>query len=484
MRRLPLLPLLLLIGFPTLAPAQQTTPGPATPPAARLIVKDTTRVEVWRFFEPPAGGGNPNYAFVANRLFAGVELRRTRVDATAALQYVQFGGLPEHATGPGPLGTGAQYFDHAGSTTSHQVYLRTLFVRLKNVARGVNVQAGRFGYASGAESASGDAKIEAVKRQRLDSRLIGEFEWSIYQRAFDGARVDVDRRAWHATASWFEPTQGGFEEQAGRLMRHVSVAAVTVSARPNPALRHTDLQGFVYRYDDSRPVRSRPDNTLQAATSVDVHITSAGTSLVGAYPAGPKGQVDVLGWLVWQGGHWYGQTHRANAVAAELGYERPKAKWRPWVRGGWFRSSGDGHATDARHGTFFQMLPTARRYSLSTAYNLMNLSEVFGQVIARPRTSVTMRFDIHHLRLTDAADLWYAGSGATQRAGTTFGFSGRRSNGSTDLGTMVEGAADWAVSPHLSLNGYLGHLGAGYVVGKTFAGRTMNFGYLETIVTF
>ncbi len=438
---------------------------------------------MWRYFEPRPGGGNPNYTFPANRLLARIDFRSRRIEATAAVQYVQFGGLPPNATGPGPLGTGPQYFDHAGRRDSRQVYLRTLQVRFKDAGRGLTVQVGRFGYASGAESASGDQKIEAVKRQRLDARLIGEFEWSLYQRAFDGARLDVARPRWHATASWFEPTQGGFEEEAGAGLRHVGIAAGTFTLKPGARLRHTDWQGFGYRYDDTRPVRARPDNTLRSAAAVDVHITTFGTSLVGAYPAG-HGQVDALGWFVWQRGRWYGQRHAAGAAAVEGGYQWTAMRGRPWLRAGGFRSSGDRDPDDNRHGTFFQMLPTARRYALSTVYNLMNLSELFGQALLRPRPSVGLRLDVHRLRLTRAADLWYAGSGATQRAGTTFGFAGRRSNGSTALGTMVEGAADWTLSPHVAVNGYAGRMTGGDVVAGTFGRTRLLFSYIETVVSF
>lgn len=472
-----------LLLWPTLASAGQQA-GPAAPiPVIRWQVRDTTRVERWRFFQPRPGGGDPDYTFMANRLFAGLDYRGRRLDATVGLQYVQFGGLPTTATGPGALGTGALYYDQAGRTDSRQLYLRTLSVRVKSLAPGLVIQAGRFGYASGAESASGNAQIEATKRLRLDSRLIGEFEWSIYQRSFDGVRVDLDRTRWHGTASWFRPTQGGFEEQAGHPLRHVGVSAVTFSLRPGPSLRRTDLQTFLYRYTDTRPVRARPDNSGIAASSVDVAITSLGASLVGAYPVA-RGDLDLLGWMVWQRGDWYGQRHSANAAAAEIGYRLGGARLKPWVRAGWFRSSGDSTPADNRHQTFFQMMPTARRYALSTAYNLMNLSEIFGQTIVRPASTLTVRLDVHRLRLTSASDLWYGGSGATASMGAGFGYAGRRSNGSRRLGTMVEGTADWTITTHLSVNGYVGRLLGHEVVSGTFAGTTLLFGYLETVVGF
>lgn len=470
------------MAWPALAWAQSAGPAP-TPAAVEWQVRDTTRVEAWRFFEPPPGGGTPDYTFVATRLFARLDVRRPRYELTGAIQYVQFGHLPEHATGPGPLGAGPQYFDQSGSTASHHVYVRLLQLKLKAPGHGVTVQFGRFGYTSGAESASGDSKIETVKRQRIDSRMIGEFEFSLYQRTFDGARLDLDTARWHGTAAWMVPTQGGFEESAGASLRDVHLAAGTFSIKPGPSMRHTDVQGFVYRYDDTRPVKARPDNMFTAASVADVHITSFGGSVVGAYPA-RGGQVDALVWIVGQTGRWYGQPHGAGAAAVEAGFQWTSVPWRPWLRAGWFRSSGDPDARDGRHDTFFQMIPTVRRYSLSTVYNSMNSSEVFGQVLLRPRANVNVRVDVHRLRLTDAADLWYAGSGATQRAGAVFGFSGRRSNGSTDFGTMVEGTVDWAVSPHLSIGGYAGRMRGGDVVAGTFAGRHLLFTYLETTVSF
>ncbi len=466
------------------AARQAPAAAPATPPAPlRWQARNTTRVETWRYFEPKPGGGDPDYAFVANRLLFTLDWRRPRFEVGGGLQYVQFGGLPTTASGPGALGTGALYFDHAGRPDSRQVYLRTLQLRLKNLLPGLDVQMGRFGYTSGAESPSGDPKIEAVKRQRLDARLIGEFEWSLYQRTFDGVRLDVSRPQWHATAAAFRPTQGGFEEQAGHPLHGVGAAAFTFTLKPSAQVRHTDWQGFVYLYDDTRSVSARPDNTLLPASAIDVGLTSVGTSLVGAYPVG-EGQFDTLVWLVLQRGQWYGQDHRAGAVAAELGYQWTKRPWRPWLRAGWFRSTGDADAGDDTHGTFFQVLPTGRKYSLSTTYNLMNLTELFGQALLRPRADVGVRLDVHGLRLTNAADLWYSGSGATQSSGTIFGFAGRRSNGSNELGTIAEGAADWTVSPHFSVNGYLGRMWGGDVVGGTFAATRLVFGYVETVIAF
>lgn len=471
--------------FPCSAWAQAPAAAPTVSPRLTVVwnVRNTTRVESWRFFEPRPGGGDPNSAFVGNRLLVAFQARRRRLEFGAAVQYVQFGWLPTTATGPGPLGTGALYFDLAKRRSSRQVYLKGLHVAATHAASGLRVQAGRFGFASGAESPSGDAAIESVKRQRVDARLIGEFEWSLYQRAFDGVRVDLARKAWHTSAVLVRPTQGGFEDDAGGPLRGVRVATLSVSAKPGTIARRTDLQAFVYRYTDDRSVRARPDNTLLAATAVDIAITSAGATLVGAYPLG-RGRLDTLVWAVTQTGNWYGQEHRGGAIAAEAGYHWPSVRWSPWLRAGVFRSSGDDDPADGRHGTFFQMLPTGRKYVFSTVYNLMNLTDGFVQVLTRPHKRLGARLDVHRLRLTSARDLWYSGSGATTSTGTVFGFAGRRANGSDNLGWVVEGAADWTISSHLLVNGYLSRMTGGTVVGRLFQGTRLTFGYVETVVSF
>ncbi len=471
--------------WPTTALArsgQPASPAPRGEPVVTPFVANWTRVSLWSFFEPPPGGGDPTYGYVANRLRVGLRRRAAKVDFEVVLQYVQFGGLPTNATGPGSLGTGALYFDHSGRRASRHVYLRSVNLRLHDVA-GVTLQAGRMGYTSGAESASGQAKIEAVKRQRVDSRMIGEFEWSLYQRTFDGVRVDYDRPAWHASAAAFRPTQGGFEEAAGVTIDDIDVLAASLTFRPGRPLVGTDWQVFAYRYDDRRRVAARPDNTGRLASRADVGVATIGTTLVGAYPAG-RGEADVVVWVARQTGSWYELAHRAYAVALEAGYQWPSRPWRPWVRAGYLRASGDQDAGDARHGTFFPMLPTARKYAQSATYAPMNLVDLFAQVLVAPGARTNARLDLHRLSLASAADRWYAGSGATQEEGTTFGYAGRPSRGATTLGTVMEGSVEHRFSPRWSVNGYLGVIRGGEVVTRTFAGRWLTFGYVEHVVQF
>jgi hypothetical protein len=59
---------------------------------------------------------------------------------------------------------------------------------------------------------------------------------------------------------------------------------------------------------------------------------------------------------------------------------------------------------------------------------------------------------VHHLRLSNANDLWYAGGGAFQEG--TFGYTGRAGGGRRSLGTMFDLSADIAVTKTTTLTFY------------------------------
>ena len=463
--------------------AAQTLPPPA-PPATTWAVRDWTRIEAWHFFQPPTGGGDNQYAFVANRLFGSVQRTARAYDFMGALQYVHFGGLPPDAVGPGPLGTGAVYYAHAGRSDSHQAYLRYANVRLKRLVPATSIQVGRMPYASGGEAASGNSKIEAVRSQRVAARVIGEFGWSIYQRAYDGVRVDTAHNRWTATGFAFHPTQGGFEDAAGLMMPGVTVlggAATIGSAASSPSVQY---QGFVYRYRDTRHVTQRPDNTGRAALAANVGINTFGLSIVAVSTPRETGQWDAVLWVALQTGSWYEQTHRAASVAVEAGHQWTAARWQPWLRGGYLYASGDGDSADNRHGTFFEMLPTVRQYAQSALYSQMNNTDLFAQLMAKPHPRISLRIDWRYVGLASSHDGWYYGSGATQEHGTIFGFATRPSFGAAHLATIGEGSVDYAIAPRWSVNGYVAVGRAGGVVKPAFAGHTLTFAYLENVLQF
>jgi hypothetical protein len=114
----------------------------------------------------------------------------------------------------------------------------------------------------------------------------------------------------------------------------------------------------------------------------------------------------------------------------------------------------------------------------------MNLADGFAELLVRPAPRVSARVDARRVRLAQANDRWYAGSGATRREGPYFGYAGRASGGQTDLGAVVEGAVDVTVNPHWSINGFIGGMRGGPVVQTLFAGRWLRFAYVEQVLQF
>jgi len=472
---------------PTLTYSQTTSQAgaqPVPPPSPwTFTARDVLRVENWHYFEPKPGGGDPDYAFVGNRLLFEARYNVPKVEVRLSGQWVGLFNLPPNSLGPGALGTGPLYYAQGGNRENPQrVYPKYLYVRLKQLAPGLDVQLGRQAYASGAEASSRLPKIEAVKRQRLDARLVGEFEWSIYQRSFDGIRVEWAGPHVKVTGAALMPTQGGFAREAEKTMTDVQVYGATLNLLPSESLRNTEIQAFVWRYDDSRAVTGRPDNTGRSAPNgADVHVNTFGGAILGAYPIG-TGQADVLAWLAAQNGTWYDHDHGAVSFATEAGYQWTQARWTPWLRVGFDHASGDDDSTDGEHGTFFPMLPTMRRYSMTTANSTMNLDDFFMLGVIRPTPALNLRIDWHRLWLADAADRWYAGSGATLSAGGNFGYVSRPSNGSTDFGTSFELSAAYTFNKYWSLNGFAGRIWGGPVVTGTFAGDSLWFVYVENVI--
>ena len=449
-------------------------------------VSNLTRVESWSFFDPyPAAApdqlvGNPDYTFVGDRAELGVRVDGARFDLSGAFNYVRLENLPKNAIGPGGLGSGAFYFAATGLSYSYQLYLSELALRVSARDDRASITLGRMPFASGAESVAVNPSLEKLKRERLHSRLVGNFEWSYYQRRFDGARVAVDRPSWHATAAVFVPTQGGFEESTNLSMPNVQVAHGAYVRKGQAATSEWTL--FTTLYRDRRDGAAVVDNTFSADRPVEVTIAAFGGSHARIMPTA-AGELDTVIWGAVETGDWYGQSHRAASVTAEVGHRWTGAAWRPWLRAGYLWASGDRDPFDDRHGTFFQMLPSSRKYALSSTYAQMNLTDAFVQAWFEPR-GVKTRIEVHAVGLASGQDLWYQGSGATASTGRYFGFSGRAAGGHAGLGTVLEGAVDVPLKKYWSVNAYAGTMWGGDVVKHNFSGTRLGFWFLESVIRF
>lgn len=482
-----MLPIVLsLLSAPLLA--QRPAAGPVT-----LFGSVRLRYESWDWFQPASGGptapGANRYGYGAGLFKGGLRLDNHRwLDATVEFQNTTLLGLPDDARGPAPIGemgAGASHFTPHGKRDDTRLFLNQGFVTLKRPGHGATfLRAGRFDYLDGAESVTADPTLEWLRRSRVAGRLIANFGFSQVQRTFDGGSAALDGSRANLTLFAAHPRQGGFELDGWKEMTEVDIAAATLTLKPALLGGKGEARLFAMYYRDGRSpadsvfkVDNRPA-AVRNADSADIAIPMIGGHYLRHGHLG-SGEWDATLWGVYQMGRWGGLDHRAWAYAAEGGYQFTTLPWKPWIRAGYNRSSGDGNAADGTHRTFFQALTTVRPFAQFPFYNLMNNTDLFAQVIVRPVPGrLTLRSDLHSVRLTEANDLWYGGSGAYQRRGT-FGFSGRPSSGSRNLATVLDLSADLAIRPWWGAVGYLGHGFGGDVVRGVYQGDGATFGYVE-----
>ena len=445
-----------LVFVVTPATAQQ--PEQPGEPEVTPIIRNVTRIERWSFFEPPEGGGDPTYSLFGNRATLGVRVDSRRLTVQGALQYAQMIGLPRRSIGPGPLGPGPIFYVSAENSRAYQLYFKTLSLRLKNVVPRLSIEIGRMTYESG-------------EHTPFAGRLIGNAEWSMFERAFDGVRVDYQGPAWDVHASFVMPTQGAFEESASPTIGLVQVT----SARASRA----GFEMFAHNYRDTRAVGARPDNTGARASRVDVALQTVG----GAFVRKISG-VDVQLWGAWQHGDWYGDEHRAVSGSGEAGYSWTRVRSEPALSAGLLYASGDDDPNDGTHGTFFPMVPTTAPPVLAGTYAQMNVRDVYVRGGATPHRRLSVSAEVHRLSLASRQDRWYSGTGATAFAGTYFGYSSRASTLATGLGTFVQLSAESPLTPHWRVSATTGLIRGGAVVRRQFAGRSLAVFVFESSVSF
>jgi hypothetical protein len=236
-------------------------------------------------------------------------------------------------------------------------------------------------------------------------------------------------------------------------------------------LGYSDYRDRVVK-TDSRPL------AVRTADAEHIQIGAYGGHYLQTFHSS-DGTADILLWGALQNGSWGKLAHRAYAFAAEAGWQPPVLRSvKPWLRGGYNYGSGDGNPNDGTHGTFFQVLPTPRVYARFPFFNMMNVRDIFAEMILRPAKAVTIRSDVHWLDLADRNDLWYSGGGAFQP--WTFGYTGRPSNGQAGLATLFDVSADYNVNAHVSVGAYYGHVAGKPVIQSIYPrGKNANLGYLE-----
>jgi hypothetical protein len=464
---------------PTPAPPQQQSAAkaPRQLKLGKVNVSGSLRLraESYGWFETPSF--DDSYTFGAAQLRISLGQQREKWDWLVEGQFTGLFNLPERAVAPAPrgqLGLGASYFAANGRQDASAV-LKQAYVKAKGLFgdNRSSLKVGRFEFVDGAETTPKDATLAALKRERLAHRLVGNFGFTHVGRSFDAVQYVRDNKSSNFTFVGGRAVEGVFQLRA---LKELDVdfwyGAYTKPLHAKSVASEFRLFGL--HYHDGRGAL-KTDNRTAAARRADtenIRINTFGGHYIAALRT-KRGTFDLLAWGVGQFGDWGHLAHRAGAGSFEGGFQPggALARVKTWVRAGYFRSTGDGDPTDARHETFFQVLPTPRVYARFPFYNLMNSEDAFAQVSLKPHARLTLRADVHSLRLSDANDLWYAGGGAFQE--TTFGYQGRPSGGKSSLGTLFDLSADVSVTPTTTLTFYgAGVRGGGVQAGVYPAGGT------------
>lgn len=445
------------------------------------------RGEFWNWFEP-TGTQNRDYAFGAATARGAIQWKDESFDVMLEAQSSSLMGVPDDAVAPAPqgaLGLGAVYFLHNRRQNDTQIFLKQGFLTLKHLGlEGLTLKGGRFEFPEGNEVLTKEPTLDWLKNVRLSQRLLGSFGWSHVGRAFDGATAGLTRGPFNLTLLLSHPTQGGFDLAGIKEIDDIDVLYAAANLTRPAFAEHSDARFFYLYYGDGRGL-VKSDNrpaAVRAADQQDISLHTEGGHWISVLPTS-AGPVDLLAWGALQQGEWGLLDHNAWAWNLEVGWQPQALPWKPWLRIGYGRSSGDDDPNDDDHGTFFQILPTVRLYALSTFYNLMNNEDAFAQLLLRPVVGLVWRTDFHNIRLSESRDLWYQGAGATlSDRNVGFGFPGRPAFGKRDLFRVVESQLTYAWSPALEFTVYYAHIFGGDVVRKIFAGDQGDFAYLEVIL--
>lgn len=459
------------------------------------------RGELVSWFDPAGPASNNDYAFFANRLRFGATLSFPTLEIFVEGQDTRLVNLPgadSIAPGLGPLGPGALYFANTRDRDQGELFLHRAYATLRRFGLpGVSVSVGRLGYNHGLEQPPKDPALAWLQAARISQRLIGNFDYTNVGRSFDGVQLTFEQGPFDLTALASHPTQGGFNVNANQNIDEIDLASVTGTLAEPRGIPMSAQLFYIYYGDrrdlavaDNRPLNppeglgctdvSDPD-AFRACDDSDLRISTIGANATHLIPLGP-GKLDLLGWVAGQLGDWESLDHGAWGYAAELGYQLADVPARPWLRVGFFRSSGDDDAADGDHGTFFQLIPTARVYALFPFYNLMNNQDLFAQLLLKPLPGGAINVSGHWLRTTESRDLWYAGGGAT--SDTFFGFSGIPARGRNTLAYLVDLELSYTVNKHVALYGYYGHAFGQGVVAANFRGEDADYGFVELTLSY
>ncbi len=477
--------MLLAVCFLVCLPARIQANTARSQISSKLSLAASLRVrgEFWDWFE--GSSGDSSYAYAATVAKFGLKWSENFFDVYVEGQNSSLLGLPDDASAPAPqaaFGLGAVYRAHSSRRNDSGVFLKQAHLTLKQLGvPGLTIKGGRHLIAEGAEVLSKDPTTDWIKRFRVSQRLIGPFGWSHVGRSYDGFTLSYTKDAYNLTVHGSHPTQGGFDLAGLEMIEDIDLLYTGFNITRPSFAQTSDARLFYIYYADGRGLRPT-DNRPAAVRNADrqhIAVHTAGGNLIYVRPTS-AGPIDLMGWGVGQGGDWGRLDHAAWALAFEIGWQPRTLPWQPWIRVGYNRSSGDDDPHDDDHETFFQILPTARVYSFTTFYNLMNSEDAFLQLILKPLKGLVWRTDFHNIRVSEDNDLWYQGAGATlENRQTGFGYVGRPVFGKHDLFQIIETSLNYTVNRHVNVNIFFAHVFGDSIVDRIFVGDGASFGFIE-----
>jgi hypothetical protein len=470
------------------AVAQASSPSPApTSPGSRsahpvtFSIYERARQDTWQWFAAPPASNT--YPYLQSLLRIGLTQRVGPWDWQLELSQPAVLGLPNDAVSPvsaqGQLGLGATYYASSGNNTDPAAaFLKQGFLRYR-FGEDKTLRLGRFEFLGGIETHPKDPTVAWLQSNRVQQRLVGNFGFTNAQRSFDGIDAHFGSGSWDVTAMAGRADQGVFNMNGNpELNVDAQYLAVTRSAAHGRIL----ARAFAIGYHDGRTGITKTDNRPLAVRQADhknIRLGTWGGSLIATQPAGP-GTLDFVFWGALQNGAWGSESDSAGAAALEGGYRLTQVRSAPWLRGGWWRASGDDNPSDNKNNTFNQLLPTPRVYARLPFYNLMNNTDSFVQLIDDPSKKLELRGDLHWIDLTSSHDLWYLGGGAFDNK--VFGFTGRPASGHSSFASVADISSDWQTTKHLAVNLYYGRGWGKRVISAIYpAGSNIQFGYAELV---
>ena len=472
----------LLAGLTCLPVSGQQTFEPVKIGSVTFSGSIRTRIENWDWFT--ASSGDHAYTYDGSTIRFGLSQMRPGLDWTAELEAPVLLNLPSNAVAPGTqgqLGQGATYYlANDKQSNAAMLFPKQVFIRWKLPGSDFGtLQTGRFEFQDGGEVTAKDPTLNVLKRDRIQQRLLGPFGFTHVMRSFDGFHYVYNKPKINYTLIGATPTRGVFQVDGWGWMK-VAFAYASATGQVQKKATTGEWRLFTIYYDDWRHI-AKSDNrsaAVRAADLANIRLITYGAHYVQVTKT-PVGTLDLLGEFALQGGAWGTLTQRSGMVDLEGGFQ-PKIFTRLnfWIRGGYYYGSGDKDPNDGKHGTFFQLLPTARPYAQFPFYDMMNNVDRFAMLTLRPHKRITFKTEEHMLRLASRNDLWYAGGGAYQP--WTFGYQSRSGGGSGSLANLFVAGTDLTLNSHLSVSPYYGYAAGKSVIEAIYPkGRDGHLGFLE-----